>query len=274
MLDTLSNGRLLPGVFRGTPNELMVYHTNPTESRARYEEAVLLLQRCWSEPEPFGWEGVHYRYRSIAVWPRPAQPRLPLLVSANSETSAQFAGTHHLEMGFSLGDLTRKAAHVAIYKAAASEAGWTAGPENLLTRYIIYVGQSDQKAREDFTKLLSVDGPPDPRRMAYLHALMAAGVGKPIPINSPPPPPKVQSGDPASKSGPAAGGFPTLVGSPDTLLRRMEEIVAATGVGRFDLIFTGAPLPYEMGVSSLKLFAREMLPTLQKLDPQPAFDRL
>src|SRR5690349_5777295 len=85
MLDTLSHGRLLPGVFRGTPNELMVYHSNPSESRARYEEAVRLLLKCWTEPEPFGWEGVHYRYRSIAIWPRPVQqPTPPLLITGNT----------------------------------------------------------------------------------------------------------------------------------------------------------------------------------------------
>jgi hypothetical protein len=31
-------------------------------------------------------------------------------------------------------------------------------------------------------------------------------------------------------------------------------------------------LPDELGVASLKLFAKEMLPVLHKLDPRPAFD--
>jgi hypothetical protein len=54
----------------------------------------------------------------------------------------------------------------------------------------------------------------------------------------------------------------------------MEEIVESTGVGRFDLIFTGDRLPDELGVGSLKRFAKEMLPVLHKLDPRPAFDRI
>jgi alkanesulfonate monooxygenase SsuD/methylene tetrahydromethanopterin reductase-like flavin-dependent oxidoreductase (luciferase family) len=265
MLDMLSQGRLIAGVFRGTPNELAVYHSNPAESRGRYEEAVQLIQRCWTEPEPFGWEGVYYRYRAIAVWPRPLQQPLRLLVSGNSKESARFAGTHHLKMGFSLGDLAAKASHIAEYKRAACDAGWNATPDDLLTRYLIYVGESDAKAREEFTRHMS-GNPLDPRRMAYIQALMAAG--RPAPAAKPSP----QAGN--GKPAPPGAGFPMLIGAPDTLLRRMEEIVASTGVGRFDLIFTGDRLPDELGVASLKLFAREMLPVLHQLDPQPAFDRI
>jgi alkanesulfonate monooxygenase SsuD/methylene tetrahydromethanopterin reductase-like flavin-dependent oxidoreductase (luciferase family) len=263
MLDTLSHGRLLPGVFRGTPNELMVYHSNPKESRGRYEEAVRLIQKCWTEPEPFGWEGIYYRYRSIAVWPRPVQqPTPPLLVSGNSPQSAQFAGKHHLDMGFSMGNLTAKATNIGHYKAAARQAGWTPSPDNLLTRYVIYVGQSDEKAHEEFGRNQQ-DNPLDPRQLAYIQAMWTAGRGVTI------------APDAALKpAAPTVGGFPIMYGSPDTLLRKMHQIVETTGVGRFDLIFTGDRLPQEMGLASLKLFAKEMLPTLHKLDARPFLDRI
>jgi alkanesulfonate monooxygenase SsuD/methylene tetrahydromethanopterin reductase-like flavin-dependent oxidoreductase (luciferase family) len=263
MLDTLSHGRLQPGVFRGTPNELMVYHSNPSESRGRYEEAVRLIQKCWTEPEPFGWEGVHYRYRSIAVWPRPVQqPSPPLLVSGNSVESAQFAGKHRLDMGFSLGNLTAKATNIAHYKAAARDAGWTPTPDNLLTRYVIYVGESDQKAHEEFGRGQQ-DNPLDARRLAYFQAMWAAGRGI-----------KIAPDAARAPAAPMLGGFPMLYGSPDTLLRKMHEIVETTGVGRFDPIFTGDRLPQEMGLAPLKRFAKEMLPTLHKLDARPFLDRI
>jgi alkanesulfonate monooxygenase SsuD/methylene tetrahydromethanopterin reductase-like flavin-dependent oxidoreductase (luciferase family) len=265
MLDTLSHGRLLPGVFRGTPNELMVYHSNPSESRGRYEEAVRLIQKCWTEPEPFGWEGVYYRYRSIAVWPRPVQqPTPPLLVSGNSPQSAEFAGSHRLDMGFSLGNLTAKATNIGHYNAAARAAGWTPTPDNLLTRYVIYVGETDAKAHDEFGRQQQDTTPLDARRVAYLQAMWAAGRGLKI------------APDAALKpaSTPALGGFPTLYGSPDTLLRKMHEIVETTGVGRFDLIFTGDRLSQEMGLASLRLFAKEMLPSLHALDARPFLARI
>ena len=69
ILDGVSGGRTIVGFFRGIPNEFLTYGTNPSESRSMYEEALELVQRAWSEPEPFGWEGRHYRFRTIAVWP-------------------------------------------------------------------------------------------------------------------------------------------------------------------------------------------------------------
>ena len=40
MLDTMSGGRLVAGMMRGTPNEYVTYNFNPSESRARFAEAL------------------------------------------------------------------------------------------------------------------------------------------------------------------------------------------------------------------------------------------
>jgi len=39
MLDTMSGGRLVAGMMRGTPNEYVTYNINPAESRERFAEA-------------------------------------------------------------------------------------------------------------------------------------------------------------------------------------------------------------------------------------------
>ena len=92
-------GRLRIGLLRGTPNEYITYGTNPWESRERCEEGALLIKRAFSEPEPFGWEGRYYRYRSVSVWPRPAQPGGPrILISGNSPDGAVFAGKHGFDV--------------------------------------------------------------------------------------------------------------------------------------------------------------------------------
>ena len=34
--------------------------------------------RAWTQPQPFGWLGRFYEYRTVAIWPRPIQqPHLP-----------------------------------------------------------------------------------------------------------------------------------------------------------------------------------------------------
>src|SRR6185312_3861196 len=40
MLDTLSSGRVIAGMLRGTSNEYVTYGVNPAESRERFAEAL------------------------------------------------------------------------------------------------------------------------------------------------------------------------------------------------------------------------------------------
>ena len=45
MIDTMSGGRLVAGMMRGTPNEYVTYNINPAESRERFAEALDLIRR-------------------------------------------------------------------------------------------------------------------------------------------------------------------------------------------------------------------------------------
>ena len=67
MVDVLTGGRLVAGMLRGTATEYVTYGTNPAESRERFEEALQLILRAWTEPQPFGWLGRFYEYRTVAI---------------------------------------------------------------------------------------------------------------------------------------------------------------------------------------------------------------
>ena len=95
MIDALSHGRVVVLFLRGTPNEHATYGTNPAETREITQEGVQLILRAWTEPQPFGWEGKYFRYRTISVWPRTVQdPHPPVFYSGNSDELAEFAGKH------------------------------------------------------------------------------------------------------------------------------------------------------------------------------------
>src|SRR5262245_18183123 len=53
MLDTLSQGRLVVGLLRGTASENMTYGRNATEARERTDEGMELILRACEEPHPF-----------------------------------------------------------------------------------------------------------------------------------------------------------------------------------------------------------------------------
>jgi alkanesulfonate monooxygenase SsuD/methylene tetrahydromethanopterin reductase-like flavin-dependent oxidoreductase (luciferase family) len=86
MIDVMSGGRLIAGMIRGVPHEYIAYNVVPGESRERLREAAALIVKCWTEPEPFGWEGEFYQYPSVSIWPKPYQkPHPPILMSASNE---------------------------------------------------------------------------------------------------------------------------------------------------------------------------------------------
>src|SRR5262245_42374880 len=70
MLDTMAQGRLVVGLLRGTTNEYLTYDLNPREARERTDEGMELILKAWKEPQPFGWQGRHFQFRTVSIWPR------------------------------------------------------------------------------------------------------------------------------------------------------------------------------------------------------------
>lgn len=96
MADCLSRGRILSGFARGVPREYNVYGVPMSESRARFEEAVDIILKAWKE-EIFSYDGKFWKYKDIAIWPRPyQQPRPPVWVPfTGSKETIEWAGKHN-----------------------------------------------------------------------------------------------------------------------------------------------------------------------------------
>ena len=96
MADCLSHGRILSGFARGVPREYNVYGVSMGESRARFEEAVDIILKAWSEPV-FSYEGKFWSYKDIAIWPRPyQQPHPPVWVPfTGSKETIEWAAKHN-----------------------------------------------------------------------------------------------------------------------------------------------------------------------------------
>jgi alkanesulfonate monooxygenase SsuD/methylene tetrahydromethanopterin reductase-like flavin-dependent oxidoreductase (luciferase family) len=261
MLDNMLGGnRLRFGLLRGTPNEYITYGSNPWESRARFDEAALLMKACFVEPEPFGWDGRYYRYRNIAVWPRVVQdPHPRILMSGNSMGSATFAGKHGFDIGFSYMAPELCLPNLNAYKAAAAEAGWTPTADNITYRHFMYVAENAQEAADTFKAsegrgLMSIFNGATPDMMKNMMTIGAAlgGLPKHVPLDpTKAPPPMVVS--------------PAVVGTPDQAIARAKEIHDVLGNGRLE-VSMGAinPLPHEVTMRTLKLIGQEVIDVLHK----------
>lgn len=96
MADCLSRGRVWSGFARGVPREYNVYGVKMSESRARFEEAVDIIMKAWTEPT-FSYEGKFWSYKDIGIWPRPfQQPHPPVWVPfTGSKETIEWAAKHN-----------------------------------------------------------------------------------------------------------------------------------------------------------------------------------
>lgn len=91
MIDVISRGRLEMGFIKGVPFEYHPSNANAVFMAARFAEAQdLILKAMSTQDGPFSWEGDHFHYRSVNIWPRPyQQPHPPVWNSCLSPTSVR-----------------------------------------------------------------------------------------------------------------------------------------------------------------------------------------
>ena len=260
MLDTLTDGRVIAGMLRGTPNEYVTYNTNPAESRAIFEEAILLIRHAWTQTQPFGWEGRHFQFRSISIWPRPVQqPHPPIFMSGSSPESAEFAARNRISLGLAVTTVPLAAKSIALYREAARAAGWTPQPENILYRLSFHVAESDAQARADLEDSRRVPQRLSPVKanLALEAAVAATGYyGADLSKQRA----RVLQGE-GVEDRIAAGQI--VIGGPDTVRAQIRAIADQLGAGVLDLVpafQTGAPT-----LRSIRLFGEKVLPRLRDL---------
>jgi alkanesulfonate monooxygenase SsuD/methylene tetrahydromethanopterin reductase-like flavin-dependent oxidoreductase (luciferase family) len=90
--DIICGGRLETGLGRGHAWLFERGGVELAESRGRFDEAVEILLRAWTE-DSFSFEGRYYRFRDLAVVPKPLQkPHPPLYTGGTSLTTYEMAG--------------------------------------------------------------------------------------------------------------------------------------------------------------------------------------
>jgi len=264
ILDQLSGGRLVALFLRGTPNEFLAYGVNPQETRARTQEASELIVRALTEPEPFGWEGRYFRFRTIAVWPRVIQqPHPPLFYSGNSIESATFAAQSHFGLGVSYYAPHLVARLTRHYRQECAKHGWSPVPDQLIYRTFVGVAETDKEANAMKSRFFGLGA-----------VIAATSQGRASAVGMP----SIDAGlatkelgtdadgkNSQADKGQAGFGFGELqfCGSPETVVKQIEEFHHLTGIGVLDVSFGGAGLTPEEAQRSFRLFSHEVLPRIR-----------
>jgi alkanesulfonate monooxygenase SsuD/methylene tetrahydromethanopterin reductase-like flavin-dependent oxidoreductase (luciferase family) len=151
MLDVLSGGRIISGFVRGTGMEYFSYNINPTLSRERMDEAHDLIIQAWTRPGPFAFEGEHYNYRYVNIWPRPIQQPPPIWLPGTASTETiDFAAKHKYPyMTVFMPMEQRKRAYDLYRRLAEEKYGYEAQPEQLAFCVPCYVAETDDIALKE-----------------------------------------------------------------------------------------------------------------------------
>jgi alkanesulfonate monooxygenase SsuD/methylene tetrahydromethanopterin reductase-like flavin-dependent oxidoreductase (luciferase family) len=93
-IDVVSRGRLDMGFIKGVPYEFPASNQNPVGVMDRFWESHdFILKAMTHQGEPFNWEGEHFHYRHVNIWPRPVQaPHPPVWTTTGSTTQAKLLG--------------------------------------------------------------------------------------------------------------------------------------------------------------------------------------
>lgn len=150
MVDVISHGRLDCGFVRGVPQEVSPQNVPPAGMYERFWEAADLIVTAWTSNDgPVNWEGDHYQYRQVNIWPRPyQQPHPPIWVPTQSAGTA----TEVAKRGYNLATIltgTEGALKIfEAYRKSAIDHGFPEpGPEQVGYSGLLFVGETEREAR-------------------------------------------------------------------------------------------------------------------------------
>jgi alkanesulfonate monooxygenase SsuD/methylene tetrahydromethanopterin reductase-like flavin-dependent oxidoreductase (luciferase family) len=268
MLDVITQGRIISGMVVGTGMEYFSYNVNPTYARERFHEAHDLILKAWTTDGPFAWEGKHYRFRYINLWPKPYQkPHPPIWIpgSGSPETMewvAQQRYTYMVLPTLAPFELRRESAER--FRTYCEAAGYTARYEQIGWGIGIYVAETDAQARREY----------EPHFWYYARNLLRT----PAPLSLPPGhtslPTMVSMAERRLRSRPGGlstweeverGGY-VVVGSPETVRQKLEDYARRVGFGVLVANFSVGNVPSELVCKSMTLFAQEVMPKLRHVN--------
>lgn len=274
MADCMSEGRILSGFARGVPREYRVYDVPMSESRARFDEALEIILKAWTE-DVFSYEGKFWRFKDISIWPRPyRQPHPQVWIPfTGSKETIQLAGRHNFNAVLPAGHPGVSQDIVSYFAAQLEQNGHALTPQHLCLFTDAFVADSAEAAMREnmdyylyFVQTLWHHGSDQPKELLGKAGYVASSSYDYIREENRPfaemdrSKIRLTNASDVEKrvaEGSLAWGSPKDVG--DRLIEKAEQIGANSLLLNVNL---GAP-PTEMFREQVRRFGREVLPRLK-----------
>ena len=257
MIDQLSRGRFEFGVGVGTREHEFVRWKLPwDERRVMGPEALEIIKKAWTE-ESVTYEGKYWKFDEAIPLPKPYQkPHPPIWFAGRSLGSLEYAANHNYGVGMFLETDANAAGLLSSWRRMWKEAEHKGPmPRAFLTRGI-YVAETDEQARQEASSYL-------PKTYTYGgDYLDSTRIG-------------AYRGDAAAEhrqrgvsmfAGMTTGIDFWLenglahVGSPETIIQRLEKQRQLIGFDIFGGSFRWGGLPDALVEKSIRLFGEKVMP--------------
>jgi alkanesulfonate monooxygenase SsuD/methylene tetrahydromethanopterin reductase-like flavin-dependent oxidoreductase (luciferase family) len=270
MVDVMSGGRFLVGLGRGyQEREFKGYGVPQSESKVRFREAVKIIDGLLTH-EGFSYEGQFWSFENLTIAPRPLQqPRPPiyLAASATPESTEWMIENDYLPLTgnpYSLDPYSSgKVGHTIIEtqrrlgKPESLEEAW-----GLL--HNVFVADTDEEAADLFRENWHLG---NDYLVAYARVVEP---GSTLPDDYKSYEKMNQTWDKLKSTDyrDMLKGEGSLVGSPDTVARKLEKLYEDTGMHKQLLWMNrGGAVPQDAMLRSVELFAQEVMPRVKELGP-------
>lgn len=273
MLDQMSNGRLIAGFAPGAGPETFNYDVPSANSREKFWEAADLIVRAWTEDGPFAHEGKYFPLRYVNLWPKPLQQPFPPVWIPGSRSAATLVevakrGYCYFLSSRSHGGETHRAQQE--FADVLERHGDAYHPFRFGILMSTYVSESDRQAREEckegvwyfLQNCLKGHLRREGRQLTF-------GPGVPY-ISAPAWKEYLKGYKPGRKLLGDVENWEELdasqsiiVGGPDTVYRRIWQLIEKAKVGNLLIQFHIGNLSDDLTRKSMNLFAQKVAPALR-----------
>jgi alkanesulfonate monooxygenase SsuD/methylene tetrahydromethanopterin reductase-like flavin-dependent oxidoreductase (luciferase family) len=172
MLDHLTGGRLEIGTAAGIPQEMAQIGLGVDEARARYDEAVAIMDKALAEPV-ISHHGKFWNFDNLRMIPRPVQqPHPPTWATVVSVSSARKAARRGAKITTGFHPMNKVIEIFDAYREEADKAGRKTTPDDLCIRRQVLMLEDEEalaKRRNAFREFIRADPRVDfPDRPAML----------------------------------------------------------------------------------------------------------
>jgi len=275
MLDQLSRGRVEFGTGIGVrEHEFMRWNINFNERAAMAEEVIKIVKMAWTQDE-VTFEGKYWHFDEALPQPKPYQkPYPPIWAAVHSDASCEFAARNNYNVSQNLDTDEVVKRKFDVYRRVWAECGHPGPMPRTFLHRPVHVAETDEKAHEEARPYVaSRAGIPDagPTNMRLTGRLVGSRIGlgthaRGMGSDSERPDNKERglAMDRATRDYDFSldNGL-AIVGSPETVIRRIQEQRAFVG---YDILCTAhgiGRMPEPLVANSIELFGKEVIPAFR-----------